>query len=208
MTHFRTIWNGPKMAKVFFFQDPFHYAPLRPKGPITWVRGGFIKFSLDDSVFFEGYKNDSKLSRPLWIIIQIDSFQDPMFICSTKTVQIDSFQDPCIGLHSVFIQDQWETPFKMTVLNLHGRLPSGNWFFQDHFTQWISDSFQDPCESYVTFSEWTPFKTIQKRKRTQSTLQYSFSDLLGLLSRPCTSEIKKTHDTGQPDRSFIIIITL
>ena len=33
---------------------------------------------------------------------QIDSFQDPIFICSTKTVQIDSFQDPYIGLHSVF----------------------------------------------------------------------------------------------------------
>ena len=59
---------------------------------------------------------------------QIDSFQDPMFVYSTKTVQIDSFQDPCIGLHSVFIsmgdtlqidsvKSPWETTFRKLVLS-------------------------------------------------------------------------------------------
>ena len=40
-----------------------------------------------------------------------------------------------------------------------------NWLLQDNFIQWISDSFQDPWESYIIFSEWTHFKTIQEEEK-------------------------------------------
>ena len=134
---------------------------------------------------------------------QVDSFQDPMFICSTKTVQIDSsFKNPALDyivlsfsmgdtLQIDSVKSPWETTFRKLVLSRP--------FYTVNF-RLIS---RPPCESYITFSEWTPFKTIQKRKWTQSTLQYSFSDLLDSFKDP-TSEIKKTQDTGQLDRSFII----
>ena len=74
---------------------------------------------------------------------QIDSFQDPMFVCSTKTVQIDSFQDPCIGLHSVF-NPPWETPFKLTVLKSPWETTFNKiGYFRTILHSEYSDSFQD-----------------------------------------------------------------
>ena len=158
-----------------------------------------------------------------------------MFVCSTKTS--NWLISRPLHWNTQHFHSPWETPFKLTVLNLHGRLPSGNWSFQDHFTQWILDSFQDPCIALYSakspweatlrklvlsgpfYNEfWIPFKTP---------VTHMSHSVNGLLSRPfgrakehrahCSSfsgfsdsfqdptlEIKE--DTGQPDRSFIIII--
>ena len=98
LTHFRTI---SQMAKVYFFQDPA-------------LEGKHWKL-VEKMTPFKTPVNHN----------QIDSFQDPMFICSTKTVQIDSFQDPCIGLHSVFILngrhlqvDSVKSPWETTLRKL------------------------------------------------------------------------------------------
>ena len=79
-----------------------------------------------------------------WKLVQIDSFQDPMFIpqkCSTQPLCVDSFQDPCdsssnwlISRPYVCIQhktvqiDSFQDPCigLHSVFILHGRHPS-NW---------------------------------------------------------------------------------
>ena len=47
--------------------------------------------------------------------VQIDSFQDPRFVYNTKLFKLTPFRPQ---------HPPWETTFKLTVLNLHGGLPS------------------------------------------------------------------------------------
>ena len=123
---------------------------------------------------------------------QIDSFQDPVFVCSTKTVQIDSFQDPYIGLHSVFIL-------------LHGRLPSGNWFLSGPP---IYSEFRTPFKTPVNHTSHSVngllSRPFRRGKEQQRTLQYSFSDFWTPFK---TLHWKLRRHRTTSDRSFIIIIT-
>ena len=130
---------------------------------------------------------------------QIDSFQDCMFICSTKIFKLTPFKTPALD-YIVFlfsmgdtlqidrVKSPWETNFNKTGCSFKTILHSKFW-----------THFKTPVNHTSHISEWTPFKTIQKRKRTQRTWQYSFSDFLDSFQDPA-----KTQDTGQPDRSFII----
>ena len=124
---------------------------------------------------------------------QIDSFQDPMSICSTQTVQIDSFHDPYIGLHSVFIlhgrnlqSDSVKSPWETTLRKLVLSGPP------------IHSEFQTPFKTPVNHTSHSVngllSRPFRRGKEQQSTLQYSFSDFLDSFQDPA-SEIKKTHRT-------------
>ena len=116
LTHFRAI---AQMAKVDSFQD--HHSGLYGKSSEidsfqdpcelqwNWLISGPCLYAAQNPFVLTPFKT------PV-IYHQIDSFQDPMFICSTKL-------------------------FKFTMLNLHGRLPPGCWFFQHHL---YTVDFQTP----------------------------------------------------------------
>ena len=121
--------------------------------------------------------------------LQIDSVKTPWETTFRKLVLSGPFYTVNFRLlsrplHCVkhCFHSPWETPFKLTVLNLHGRLPSGNWFLQDHFAQWILDSFQDH---------------LGEEKNTEH-IAVQFQWPFGLLSRPCIGN----QDTGQTGQTI------
>ena len=137
------------------------------------------------------------LSRPLWFI-KLTYFRTLCSYTALNFSKLTPFKTPALSMGNYLQIDS----VKISM----GDYLQQNWLLQDNFTQWILDSFQDTWESYITFSEWTHFRTIQKRKRRHSTQQHSFSDFLDSFQDP-TSEIKRRQRTQDNlDRSFTIII--
>ena len=99
------------------------------------------------------------------------SFKTLLFSMGNN-LQIASFQDPCsYAAQNVLLarpfSSPWETLFKLTVSNLHGRLPSGICFFQDHPYTSQFGLLSRPLEDHISYSmKLTHFKTLQRRKST------------------------------------------
>ena len=158
------------------------------------------------------------LQRKSVNLVQIDSFQDPCtFVYVTQPLCIDSFQDPCdlssklthfktLGSYTALncsnwlisrpLHSPWETTFKLTVLNLHGRLPSTKLVLSRQFhtvnpglisrpLHHIIQCFHSPWET--SLEKLDSFRTIlhsEFRIPFKTPVTHTSHSVNGLLSRP------------------------
>ena len=153
-----------------FIQTPWHWQRTHTQtfsfisGNITssTIKTGEISQSKSQTGFQHYALNSFQdLSEENWKLVYIDSFQDPMFICQHIAplswllsrplwfiIKLTHFKTLCsYTTQKLFKLTAFKTPaLDYIVFSFSmGDTLQQNWYFQDHFTQWTLDSFQDPC---------------------------------------------------------------